>query len=138
MATVPALKDVSLKVTRALKSGAGAVFSDAIDLGHTTNGGLHAPVEFKLSAPALTTGQCTNGSTVTYHVLAKSSSTLSSGATTVQSSILTQTGAGGAGAAANTANFRLPAGVARYLGIAVVNSATDDASAASATLEPLF
>jgi hypothetical protein len=51
---------------------------------------------------------------------------------------LVQTGAGGAGAAAATARFRLPTDCERYVRVSAVNSAAGDASDKSVTAELLF
>ena len=59
--------------------------------------------------------------------------------TVLYSSVIVQTGAGGAGAAAATYTCRLPVDVKRYVGVRIVSGAsTADASSVSATLEGLL
>jgi hypothetical protein len=63
---------------------------------------------------------------------------LSSPTTKIASAIV-QTGAGGVGAAAATYRFRAASDWPRYVGFTAVSGvSTTDASALSATLEPLF
>jgi hypothetical protein len=131
------MRDASLKITRALPSGAATVTSTAVDTGKATAQG-HQPgeVDFLLSAPALAVGQLANGSTMTYNIVGSDAAALSGPVTYIAAAIV-QTGANGAGAAAATFRFRIPSNAPRYLFITVTNSAAADASAASATLELL-
>jgi hypothetical protein len=138
MNTMISLRDASLKVTRALPSGAATVTSTAIDTGKTTAlGNQSGAVEYLLSAPALAVGELANGSTMTYNILWSDAAALSAPTTHIAAAIV-QTGAGGAGATAATYRFRLPSTAGRYIFITAVNSAAADASAKSATLEALF
>ncbi|MCY2968426.1 MAG: hypothetical protein NT069_33175, partial [Planctomycetota bacterium] len=100
-------------------------------------GDFVAQVELLISAPALAVGQLANGSTMKYDVVMSVNSDLSS-PTIIAKEVIVQTGAGGAGAAAATARFRLPTNCARYVGVKATNSAAADASAASLTSELVF
>ena len=79
-------------------------------------GGDIEDVVFELAAPALLTAQLADSKVITY--------TLQDSADGVTFAAVdplittTQTGAGGAGAAAKTVRFRLPAGTRRYVRIA--------------------
>lgn len=134
-----ALKDAQVKGTRALPSAASTtVDGAAIDLGHGAFGDFVAQVEFKLTAPAVTTTMVPDTRTQTYSIIHSDNSDLSS-PTVLISSLITQTGAGGAGAATTNATFRVPVDVKRYLGVRIVSGAsTTDSSAVSATLEGLL
>ena len=131
------LKDKALKITKTLPNGVATVYSDAVDLQNSARGDFLAQVEFLLSAPALVVGDLGDADTVKYSVMHHTTSTLSSG-TVLYADILTQTGAGGAGAAAATAQFRLPIDVKGFVGIRAINSGAGDASDKSLTLEPVF
>ena len=78
-----------------------------------------------------------DAATLIYDIVTSASSDLS-GPTVVRSAIITQTGAGGAGAAAASKRFRLPTDCQRYVGVKVTKSASGDASSLSATLSLLF
>jgi hypothetical protein len=134
-----ALKDTQVKNTRALPAAASAtVDGAAIDLGHGTYGDFVAPCELKVSAPAVNTTMAPDTRTFTYSVIHSDNSDLSS-PTVLYSAVITQTGAGGAGAAATTATVRAPVDVKRYVGLRIVSSAsTGDASSVAATLEALL
>jgi|GEM_PF-945802 len=129
--------DGNLAVSRALPSGASAVTSTAIDTGEGTNGTFVTPCEFLLEAPAVTTAMLGDAATIIYDIVTSASSDLS-GPTTVAKQILTQTGAGGAGAAAASQRFRLPTNCLRYVGIKATKSAAGDASTVSFTVSLKF
>jgi hypothetical protein len=138
-ATSPNLRDALLKITRALPASTTAVTSTAIDMGNTTAlASQPGNLEFLLTAPAVTTSQLPDAKTFTYKIIHSDNSDLSSPADLL-SSVIVQTGAGGAGAAGATKRFRLPSDAKRYIGVVVTPSAsgTGDASGASATLELL-
>lgn len=131
------LRDALLKVTKALPNGAASTTSDPIDLGHGSRGDFVADVEFKISAPALGTSPMGDAKTMKYDVITSDSSNMS-GPTTVIAAAITQTGAGGVGAAAATYTFKLPVDVQRYVAVKSTGSTTGDASASSVTLEAVF
>lgn len=135
-----ALKDAQLKVTDALPAAASTTqYSDAIDLGHGTFGDFLAEVEFKLTVPALNATMAPDTRTFTYSIVTAATSDLSSSPTVVHASILTQTGAGGAGAATNNVTLRLPVDCGRYVGVKCVSGgSTGDASSVSLTFEALL
>lgn len=132
-----ALKDALMKVTKALPNGAASVTSDAIDLGHSSRGDFLANAELLITAPALVVGDLANTETMKYDIIHSDNSDLSSPATLITAAI-TQTGAGGAGAAAATYSWRPPVDVKRYIGVKATNSGAGDASDKSMTLEMVF
>lgn len=129
--------DGNLAVTKTLPNGAANVTSTSLDTGESSTGSNTTPYEFLLEVPALTTGILGDAATIIYDVVTSASADLS-GPTTVAKAILTQTGAGGAGAAANSVRFRLPTNAQRYVGIKATKSASGDASALSMTLSMKF
>lgn len=131
------LKDTLVKVTKALPNGAASTTSDAIDLGHGDKGDFLAPVEFKISAPALGATPLPDAKTMKYSIVHSDNSDLSS-PSTLMPDVITQTGAGGAGDTAETLVVRLPVDVKRYIGLKATGSASGDASGATMTLEGLF
>lgn len=134
-----ALKDNQVKNTRALPAAASAtVDGAALDLGHGSFGDFVANAEFKLSAPAVDTTMAPDARTFTYSIIHSDNADLSS-PTVLYPSVIVQTGAGGAGAAASDYTCRLPVDVKRYVGARIVSGAlTADASSVSATLEALL
>jgi hypothetical protein len=135
--TMHSLKDVNLKLTLALPNGAATTTSTSIDSGKTTAQGEGKGVELLLTAPALNTTQQPDAKTLKYDILHSDNSDLSS-PTVYITTALTQTGAGGAGAAANTFRCRMASDAKRYWGFRATGSASGNASGASATLEPVF
>lgn len=132
-----AFGDGNLKKTKAMPTGASAVTTDAIDLLTGTGGTFTDACELLISAPALTTGMLGDAATVKYDIVTSASSDLS-GPTTIAATVLTQTGAGGAGAAAATKRFRLPTDCQRYVGVKATKSAAGDASSVSMTIALVF
>ncbi len=130
-------KDAQLRATRALPAAAATVNGAAIKLDVASRDQLLAEVQWLITAPALAVGQLANGSTMKYSLITSPNSDGSS-PTVIYKDLITQTGAGGAGAAAATSKVRLPADVTGYVGLQIINSAAADASAASATLEAVF
>ena len=134
-----AVKDVALKNTRALNASASStVDGAAIDLGHGSKGDFLAQCEAKLSVPAVNATMAPDTRTFTYSIIHSDDSGLS-GATVLYPSVIVQTGASSAGAAAADKTVRLPVDVKRYIGVRSTTSAsTGDASSLAATLELLF
>lgn len=131
------VQDAGKKVTRALPASATNVTSSAIDLENGTNGHMTGDVEVKVNAPACTTGQLADTHTLVYDLVHSVNSDLSSPATLI-AAIITQTGAGGAGAAAAEYRCRVPSNVRRYLGLKCTRTGSGDASAVSATMKLVF
>jgi hypothetical protein len=133
------MKDAGLKLTLALPNGASTVYATpGIDTGKTTQQGAQlADVELLLTVPALTTGQLGDAATMKYSILMDSVNPIDGSSTVLYLDLITQTGAGGAGAAGATKRFKLPSDALRIIGFRAVNSAAGNASAASATLEVL-
>lgn len=130
------LRDTSLRITRALPASASSsVNSDAIDLGHSTRGDVLADFELLVTAPAVNTTMAPDTRTFTYSLQHDDDPAFGT-AVTIQPALITQTGAGGAGAAGATARFRLPTDCRRYVRLVVAAGAsTGNASTVSATLE---
>ena len=98
-----ALKDAQVKNTRALPAAASSTVDGAgLDLGHGSFGDFVAQAEFKLSAPAVNATMAPDTRTFTYSIIHSDNADLSS-PSVLYSSVIVQTGAGGAGAAAATA-----------------------------------
>ena len=124
------IKDDTLKNSKTLPSGAATVQDAGFDLGHGSRGDFLANCELQIEAPLLATGELGDGATMIYHVYHSDNSDYSS-EELLCGNVLTQTGAGGAGAAAATKQVRLPVDVKRYVRCKAVNSAAVDASAKS-------
>lgn len=129
--------DASVKKTRALPNGAATVSSEGIDLGHGSRGDHLAEVELQIEAPALVVGDLADAATMTYDVYHDSDAAFGSEAL-LMDNVITQTGAGGAGAAAQTKAVRLPVDVNRYVRVKVTNSGAGDASDKTATIRLKF
>lgn len=128
------MRDASLKITRALPSGAATVNSAGLDLG----GGPRANnlgFELLLSAPAVTTGMLGDAATIKYKLQHDTDPAFGTATDLYGTDVLTQTGAGGAGAVAATKRVALPSDCKRYVRMVATKSATGDASSVSATLE---
>lgn len=137
-------KDASLTANCTLPNGtAAATYSTGMNLGLTVRGETLQDAEFEISAPALSTSQLPDTKTMTYAVVVATNSTPSN-PTLVYDSVLVQTGASGAGAAASTARFRLPlspGGIGNsnsFVSVRATNSGTGNASGATSTLSMYF
>ena len=135
--TARTMRDALKKVTKALPNGAAAVTSDAIDLENTSRADEVRDIELLLSAPALNVTEQPNSKMMIYDIIYSANSDLSS-PTTYMAAAITQTGAGGVGAAAATKRIKLPSDAARYWGAKATGSAAGNATTASMTLELLF
>jgi hypothetical protein len=107
----------------------------SFDLEQATGGDIEAVV-FQLAAPALATAELSDTKVVTYKL--EDSADNSSWASVDPLIQTTQTGAGGAGAAAKTIRFRLPANTRRYVRIAQTASATPGTLAQAMVAKLLF
>ncbi len=132
MGTPAYLADASLKDSFALPNGAAATQSDGIELPQGANGHFVAGHECLIEAPAMATGVMGDGKTMIYSVETDSDPEFGS-PTVIIPEIMRQTGAGGAGCAAKSQRFRLPANVERYVRVKATGSTTGNASSASAT-----
>ncbi len=131
----PFLKDADLIVTRALPNGAATVSSAAIDLGAGRKY-LQPSIQFMIVAPALVVGDLGNGETMTYVIQTDNDAAF--GSPTTRETVITQTGAGGVGAAAQTAYWKPDTECERYVRVAITNSAAGDASDKTATFQLVF
>ena len=141
----PYLSDASLSTTTPLPTAAStAVTGAATDLLNGPFSDNPPMMEWEIDAPALAVTQLPNTDIVTYAVVMSANANMSS-PVLIYDSVLVQTGAGGVGAAAATARFRLPFqpggqnASLRYLAVrATTGAGTDNCSAASYTLLPRF
>jgi len=131
------LRDQQLENAIALPTGASAVNSAGIDTQNGTSGDFVAGCEIEIEAPALTTGQLPDAQTITYKVQHDTDSAFGS-ATTLFDAVISQVGAGGAGAAAATVRHKLPKDVKRYVRLVATKVGAADASAKSATVRLVF
>jgi hypothetical protein len=130
------LKDADLRQTKALGNGAVNVVTNSIDLGAVGNRGARmGDFEILISAPAV--GNLTDAATVKYQVECDTISNMGS-PTVLAKEVIVQTGAGGAGATAATARFRIPSDCQRYVAVRATNSAADDLSDKTLTVELVF
>lgn len=137
----PLLADAQLSQSIAMPTGASAVTTGGISLDITTNADFNAIVDLLITAPALTTAMLADTATVKYDIVTGAtvnSSNVIQSPTTIAATVLTQTGAGGAGAAATTKRFRLPSDVQKYVGVKATKSATGDASTVSVVATLVF
>lgn len=134
-----AVRDAStaVTVTKALPNGAATVVTDGIDLGHGSKGDFLARCELQIEAPALVVGDLANGDTMIYDVYHDTAADFGSEALLLDN-VITQTGAGGAGAAAQTKQVRFPVDVNRYVRVKATNSGAGDASDKSLTARLVF
>jgi hypothetical protein len=139
----PSVRDATFKATLALPNAASTTVTQAtgFDTEASTRSDFTALHELLLTAPALNTTILPDTKTMTYNLIASASANMGT-PTTVQASVLVQTGAGGVGAAAATDRIKLPSNIGaigRYVGLTAVSGAnTTDASSKSATLELMF
>lgn len=136
--TLPNVRDASLVKTKALPTGAAAVSTVAFDLGALTGRGIRDYIcDLLIEAPLLAVGELANASTMIYSIECDTDAAFGS-ATTLVAAAITQTGAGGVGAAAAEARFRVPMDCERYLRVTATNSTAADASAKSVTASLLL
>jgi len=132
------VRDANFKKTKALPDGAVSVQTAGMDLGALSGRGARLEeFELLITAPALTTAELPDTKTMKYDVQCDGDVNFGS-PKTIAKEVLVQTGAGGAGAAAATARFRLPSDVEQYVRVQATNSGTGDASGKSMTAELLF
>jgi len=128
------IRDAELVETVALPVLSDTVYTDPFDLGAGAQDFV-ADAELRIEAPALAVGELANGETVVYAVEHSADGVTY---TTLMASVLTQTGADGAGAAAANAQVRLPVDVNRYVRVAAVASDyANDLSAKTLTVRLL-
>ncbi|MCL4193983.1 MAG: hypothetical protein KJZ87_19755 [Thermoguttaceae bacterium] len=132
------VKDASLVRSVALPNGANTVYSDGIDLGALSGRGARLyEAELLIEAPALVTADLGDGATMKYSIQTDDDAAFGS-PTVVAADVIVQTGAGGAGAAAQTYRWRIPTGCERHVRVRAVNSAAGDASDKSMTVSLCF
>lgn len=139
------VQDNNYSQTLALPSAANTTVTanTSLDTEASSIADFIAYCELLLTAPALNTTQLPNAATMTYNVVASANSNLA-GAVVITGgqSVIVQTGAGGAGAAAATGRIRLPSNIGatgRYIGLQEVGAVTNgNCAAASGKLQMLF
>lgn len=129
--TVVGLRDKTLTQTKALPNGAANTSTDGFDL-ETASGEFLANVELQLTVPALTVTEIADTQTIAYTVEMSAASNF--GSTTTLGTLVTSTGAGGAGCAAVAKSFRLPSTVQRYIRVKSTKTGASNASTASMTV----
>jgi len=134
----PLVQDANFDEDLTLPTADGTVQTTGFDLGAmSARGAFLAQCELRISSPALNTTQLPNDDTLTYSVEACDDN--SSWDVVLADEVLVQTGAGGAGAAAAVARFRLPSDCPRYIRVkAIAAGGTGDISGASADVSLLF
>lgn len=125
-------RDRLLELSVALPNGAATTRSGRLTLSQTSRGIVTGDHELVITAPAVAVGPLPDGGTLGYRVVSYVNDADSSG-TVLQS--WTQTGAGGAGAAAAVWRTRLPLRIEGQIALEVVKSGTGDASALTARME---
>ena len=129
------LRDVNLRLTKALPDGAAAVVSvRGIDTG-SVGGGRGA--DWMLTAPDLGVAEIPNGNTMRYDIIMSANADLSAPVTYIAGAIV-QTGAGGVGAGGSVYRFATPSTALRYFGLRITGDGAGDASGKSGLLEVLF
>jgi hypothetical protein len=133
------LRDTLLKVSGALPASTTATATTGLSLLTGVNGDFVAPVDFLVTAPALTTSQLPDNKTMTYTVETSAPSDAVFGSPSTVYTLGTQTGASGAGSAGATYKFRLPSSAQGNVRVKATPAAsgTGDASGAKVTLEVL-
>lgn len=135
----PLMRDAKLIETKALPAAAETIYTDGIDLGLMSARGAFLPknCEVSISTPALTTGELPDAQTLIFDVQCDAD-ILFGTPRTLAKEVLLVTGAGGVGAAAAAARFRLPTDVEQYLRVAATKSGVGSAAAKEVTAELLF
>lgn len=129
--------DATMVKTIALPNGAATVSSAGIDLGISSKGDCGGNFELQIEAPALAFADLGDAATMKYDVYHDTAVAFGSEALLMRD-VIVQTGAGGAGAAAQTVRVRLPNDVNRYVRVKATNSAAGDASDKSMTVRLVF
>ena len=124
-------------VAVALSTASASVYTTGIDTGNYTvgpgeNGDVLFEGEFLISGPVLNTTQLPDTRTITYNVQASTESTFAS-PTYIYKTVLLQTGASSAGAAAATARFRLPTNCPEFIRVEAASGASVGASATTSS-----
>ena len=124
------VKDYGARITKTLPASNTVAYTAAIDLGHDATGRVPVGTEILIEAPALAVGELSNAATMTYVVQHDTDSAFGT-AVSLYGTVLTQTGASGAGAAAATKRVALPSDCKRYIRVAATANTNLDASAKS-------
>jgi len=129
--------DSTMVKTKALPDGAATTITDGIDLGHGANGDVGGNFELQIEAPALATAALPDTKTMTFDVYHDTAVGFGT-EVLLMGSVIVQTGADGAGAAAVTKQVRLPVDCNRYIRVKATNSGTGDASGSDMTARLVF
>ncbi len=134
---LPQLTDALLTKTFALPGGAATSYSGAFKVNEPGYEFTPGNAELLVEAPALTTGQLPDGQTVAYS-LEQSLDEAFTTPVALYGVLFTQTGAGGAGAAAANDRVRLPLDVLPYVRLKAVKTGAASAAAKSASIKFVF
>jgi hypothetical protein len=132
------VQDYSTRITKTLPASNTVAYSAGLDLGHTTNGRVPIGTEVRIKAPAILTTALTDGATMIYKLQMDTDPAFGSPTDFYGAVLLTQTGAGGAGAAAAEKRVALPSDCERYIRLAATANTNLDASAHSMEFNVLF
>lgn len=131
--------DGSVYKTQALPgAGSTTVQTAGIDLQNTDRGDFLANCEVLCESPALLVGELPNATSITFDLYHAVSPDFSD-ETLLQDNVITQTGAGGVGAAAASKQLRLPVDVAQHIRLkATSSSGSVDADAKNFSMRLVF
>jgi hypothetical protein len=135
------LQDATLLEPAPLPASTTPTATGGLNLSTDSHSDFVAQCEFILTVPALTTAQLPDGKTMTYSAELAAPSDRAFGSPSTLYTLGTQTGAGGAGAAAiGPFRFRLPSTAQGYVRCKATPAAsgTGDASGAQMTLTAVF
>lgn len=132
------VQDYSTRVTKTLPASNTVAYSAGLDLGHTTNGRVPPGTEVRIKAPALAVGELSDAATMIYKLQMDTDAAFGSPTDFYGAVLLTQTGAGGVGAAAAEKRVALPSDCERYIRLAATANTNLDASAKSMEFNVLF
>lgn len=122
-----------LTKSKALPNGAATVATDGIQLHNEASGEFHVDCEIEIAAPVLTTAELPDAQTMIYDIYHDDASDFS-GEVLLASAVITQTGAGGAGDAAETQIYKPHTATKRHIRVKATNSGAGNASAKSVTV----
>jgi hypothetical protein len=125
-------RDGLLELSVACPNGAATTRSSRLTLSQTPRGIVTGDHELVVTIPAAPVGALANGDTLTYRLESYVNDADSS---PVVLNSWVQTGAGGAGAAAQNIRMRLPLRIEGQIALAVINSGAGNASALVARME---
>ncbi len=134
----PQLRDAALKQTKALPASATNAVTDGFQVSVTGyNHDWNTRAELYIEAPALTTGELPDAQTMTY-IVEHATDAAFTIPVSLYGTVLTQTGAGGNGAAAATKRIALPSDVYAFVRVKATKSGSGSAATKSVAASLLF